>query len=431
MKSAASLLVKRRFGPLFAAQFLGAMNDNLFRSAMVLLVIFSIYADPTREGTFSALAGGLFILPFLLFGALAGQLADSRDKAMLTRHIKTAEILVMMGGAVGLIIQSVPVLLATLFLMGTQSAFFGPIKYAVLPQHLEAEEVLGGTGLIEAGTYVAVLTGTILGGLVLVEQADGSQSAGVGAAGVLVTAAIGRWFAGRMPPAPPDAAMAGRPIDWNLIRATWHLLRDIMRRADLALAILAISIFWSFAALLGAQFPPLTKNELGGDESVAVLFFAIFSVGIAIGSVLVNRLLKGVVSARFSAPAALGIAILLWDLKRRVEAQAVFGGELRNIPAFLDTNQGWWVLGDILGIALLAGIFVVPLYAFLTTRVDASMTARAIAANNVVNAAMMVAASLALGSVIQSGVDIAGTLLLTAGFALAGAGAALLLARRD
>ncbi|WP_343343196.1 MFS transporter [Sphingomicrobium sp. XHP0239] len=430
MPSPVTLLAKRRFGPLFATQFLGAMNDNLFRSAMVLLVIFSIYADPAREGAFSAIAGGLFILPFLLFGALAGQLADSRDKAMLTRHIKTAEILVMLGGAAGLILQSVPLLLFTLFLTGTQSAFFGPIKYAVLPQHLEKKEVLGGTGLIEAGTYVAVLLGTILGGLVLVDQADGTQSAGLGAAGVLVTAAIGRWFAGRMPPAPPEPEMAGRRLDWNLFRATWHLLRDVMRQPDLALAIVAISIFWSFALLLGSQFPPLTKNELGADENVAVLFFALFSVGVAAGSVLVNRLTRGDVSARFSAPAAIGIALLLIDLKRRVEAQAVFAGPLRTIEEFLATNQGWWVLVDILGIAILAGIFVVPLYAFLTTRVAPSMTARAIAANNVVNAALMVTASLILASIVGAGIDIAATLWLTAGFCVAGAAAAFALARR-
>ena len=430
MDGTMGLLGKRRFGPLFGAQFLGAMNDNLFRSAMVLLVIFTIYADPAREGQFSSLAGGLFILPFLLFGALAGQLADSRDKAMLTRHIKSAEILVMLGGAAGLLFQSVPLLLATLFLTGAQSAFFGPIKYAVLPQHLEKEEVLGGTGLIEAGTYVAILLGTILGGLVLIDQPDGAKSASLGAIGVVATAIIGRVFAGRMPPAPPEPEMAGRPLDWNLVRATWHLLRDVMRRADIALAIVAISIFWSFALVLGAQFPPLTKNALGGNEDVAVLFFGLFSIGIAVGSVIINRLLKGKVSARFSAPAAIGMAVLLLDLRRRVDAVTPPTGGLRSIAAFLDDAQGKWILADILGIAILAGMFVVPLYAYLTTRVPAAMTARGIAANNVVNAAMMVAASLLLGAVLGSGVSVAASLWLTAGIAALGGAVSFALARR-
>src|SRR4028119_982535 len=165
MQASLSLLGRRRFLPLFVTQFLGAFNDNLYKSAMVILVTYAIYADPTKEATFNAIAGGLFILPFFLFSALAGQLADAGDKARIIRIVKTAEIFIMIGGAIGLLLHNIPIMLAGLFAMGVHSSFFGPIKYAILPQHLEKDEVLAGTGLVEAGTYIAILLGTIVGGL--------------------------------------------------------------------------------------------------------------------------------------------------------------------------------------------------------------------------------------------------------------------------
>jgi MFS family permease len=181
MQDTLHLLRTRRFLPLFATQFLGAFNDNLYKTAMVILVTYHVYNDPTKEATFNAIAGAVFILPFFLFSALAGQLADSMDKARIIRFVKTAEIFIMVGGAAGLLLQNVPLMLAALFAMGIHSSFFGPIKYAVLPQHLRKDEVLGGTGLVEAGTYGAILLGTIAGGIV---------PSNVAAAGVLLMAAI-------------------------------------------------------------------------------------------------------------------------------------------------------------------------------------------------------------------------------------------------
>src|SRR4028119_1029210 len=166
MQASLSLLGRRRFLPLFVTQFLGAFNDNLYRTAMVILVTYVVFNDETKEATFSAVAGALFILPFFLFSALAGQLADATDKARIIRIVKTAEIVIMLFGAAGLLLQNIPLLLAALFAMGVHSSFFGPIKYAILPQHLQEDEVLGGTGLVEAGTYGAILLGTIAGGLV-------------------------------------------------------------------------------------------------------------------------------------------------------------------------------------------------------------------------------------------------------------------------
>src|SRR5919112_3092347 len=201
MHDALHLVRTRRFLPIFVTQFLGAFNDNLFRTAMVMLVIYGIYRDAEQEATFSAIAGGLFILPFFLLSALAGQLADANDKAKIIRIVKTAEILIMIFGAAGLLLHNIPLLLTALTAMGIHSTFFGPIKYAILPQHLEPEEVLGGTGLVEAGTYIAILGGTIVGGLLVLQRPDGSYHAEWAAVGVLAVALLGRIAGGFVPSA--------------------------------------------------------------------------------------------------------------------------------------------------------------------------------------------------------------------------------------
>lgn len=281
MHDAVHLVKTRRFLPIFTTQFLGAFNDNLFRTAMVMLVIYGIYRDAEQEATFSAVAGGLFILPFFLLSALAGQLADANDKAAIVRIVKTAEIVIMIVGAAGLLFHNIPMLLAALFAMGVHSTFFGPIKYAILPQHLAKDEVLGGTGLVEAGTYIAILGGTLLGGLLVVERADGTFHAEYAALAVLVVAIAGRLAGGFVPPAPPadDPEIPGFPkrgMDWQIIRASITLVSATLHVKRLFLAIIAISFFWSMGAVLAAQFPPLVKNSLGSDQTVATLFLAVF-----------------------------------------------------------------------------------------------------------------------------------------------------------
>ncbi len=398
MHDALHLVRTRRFLPIFVTQFLGAFNDNLFRTAMVMLVIYGIYGDATKEATFSAVAGGLFILPFFLLSALAGQLADANDKAKIVRIVKTAEIGIMIVGAAGLLIHNIPLLLAALFAMGVHSTFFGPIKYAILPQHLERDEVLGGTGLVEAGTYIAILGGTILGGLLVLERADGTFHAELAAAGVLAVAVIGRIAGGYVPPAPPadDPEIPGFPqrgMDWHIVRASITLVSATLHIRRLFLAILSISFFWSMGAVLAAQFPPLVKNSLAADQTVATLFLAVFSVGVAIGSVFVNWLLKGKVSARYSPISALFMGVFVLDLFRRVRNWPSHGGGLHDIQTFLTVPNSWMVVVDLLGVAMAGGMFVVPLYAFLTTTVPKSETARTIAANNIVNSGFMVAAT--------------------------------------
>jgi MFS family permease len=268
MQDSAHLLRTRRFLPIFVTQFLGAFNDNLFRTAMVMLVIYGIYRDAEQEATFSAIAGGLFIAPFFLLSALSGQLADAHDKAFIVRIVKTAEIFIMLAGAVGLLLHSIPLLLLALFAMGVHSTFFGPIKYAILPQHLEPGEVLGGTGLVEAGTYIAILGGTIFGGILVLQRPDGTYHAEWAALGVLLIAAIGRIAGGFVPPAPAvdDKEIPGFPrrgMDWHILRASVTLVKATMHIPRLFLAIMAISFFWAMGAVLAAQFPPLVKNALG------------------------------------------------------------------------------------------------------------------------------------------------------------------------
>jgi MFS family permease len=403
VQASLSLLGKRRFLPLFVTQFLGAFNDNLFRTAMIMLVIYGIYKSEAQEAAFSAIASGLFILPFFLFSALAGQLADASDKARIIRIVKTAEIIIMIAGAVGLLLYNIPLMLLALFAMGVHSTFFGPIKYAVLPQHLESDEILGGTGLVEAGTYGAILMGTIAGGILPPPVAAG---------GVLIVAVIGRISGGQVPPAPPEPGAPLVKMDWHIIRASIALVSATLHIPRLFLAIVAISFFWAEGAILAAQFPPLVKNVLHANEQVATLFLAIFSVGVAVGSVAINRLLAGRVLAKFAPAAAIAMGLFVLHLYWNVRAWPVNDGPLMDLALFVTFAQAEWVMFDLFGVAVAGGMFVVPLYAFLTTTVPKSETARTVAANNIVNSGGMVGAALLLTLLVQVGVGVAETLLI-------------------
>ncbi|MGD9811423.1 MAG: MFS transporter [Sphingobium sp.] len=418
MKASLRLLTKRRFAPLFATQLLGAFNDNLFKNAMVLFVVYSVYSDPRTETWFSAIATGLFILPFFLLSALSGQLADQRDKAMIIRLVKLAEILIMTVGAAGLIlawigyavhILAIPLLLLALFAMGIHSTFFGPIKYAILPQHLGEDEVLGGTGLVEAGTYIAILAGTILAGLVNVE---------IAAIAVVAIAMVGYATGRQVPPAPPMAETV--PLDFHIIRASITLVNGTMHIRRLFLAIVSISFFWTIGTVLFIQFPPLVKNILEADKAVASLFLAVFSVGVAIGSIAINRLLQGHVSARF-APAsvlAMGVFVVAFHLVCRVWDSGLAPNQLMSLQDFVAHEYAGWLLLTLLGIAIAGGMFVVPLYAFLTTTVDKSQAARTVAANNIVNSGAMVIGAIITLGMSAAGIDVVHQLLFAAAMSI-------------
>ncbi|MDQ3140036.1 MAG: MFS transporter [Pseudomonadota bacterium] len=398
-----SLLGKRRFLPIFATQFLGAFNDNLFKTAMVILVTYHVYNDATKEATFNAVAGAVFILPFFLFSALAGQLADAIDKARIVRIVKTAEIFIMLVGGAGILIENIPLMLAALFAMGVHSSFFGPIKYAILPQHLNKDEVLGGTGLVEAGTYGAILMGTIAGGLL---------DPKVAAAGVLLVAIVGRMTGGQVPPAPPEPDAPVATMDWHIVRSSIALVSATLHIPRLFLAIASISFFWAMGAILAAQFPPLVKNVLHANEQVATLFLAIFSVGVAVGSVAINRLLAGRVLAKYSPASALAMGLFVLHLYWNVLDWPVTGGPFLDLETFVMIGQAEWVMFDLFGVAVAGGMFVVPLYAFLTTTVPKSETARTVAANNIVNSGAMVLSALILTALVMVGVSVEETLLI-------------------
>ena len=414
MTTSTHLLRRRRFLPLFCTQFLNAFNDNLYKTAMVLFVVYSVYNDESAEGMFSAVASGLFIFPFFILSALAGQLADMRDKAKIIRTVKMCEIGLMVIGAAGLFLAwrgimvetlAIPLLLLALFLTGVQSTFLGPIKYAILPQHLQRDEVLAGTGLVEAGTYIAILAGTILAGWIPVEWA---------AAGIIVTSVIGYFSSRQIPAAPPMGEQA--KLDWHIIRASYVLVRNTMHDKPIFYAIMAISFFWAIGAVLIIQFPPLAKNTLMASKEVASLFLVIFSVGIAIGSVSVNALLKGQVSARY-APASvvlMGIFVVAFYAVCRAW-QSYQPTELLGVAEFIVWPLAIMILATLLGIAIAGGMFVVPLYAFLTTRCAPDQASRTIAANNIVNSGAMVIGSLIAMAMNAVGIAMTEQLLLSAG----------------
>ncbi|HEY8433229.1 MAG TPA: MFS transporter [Sphingomicrobium sp.] len=409
IQNVAHLLRARRFVPLFATQFLGAFNDSLFKQAVVLFVVYQLYSNPAKEFLFSAIAQGLFILPFFLFSALSGQLADDHDKAKLIRIIKFAEIFIMIVGGAGLLLANIPLMLAAILAMGVHSTFFGPIKYAILPQHLRKDEVLGGTGLVEAGTYIAILLGTILAGFLASRPASA-------AAAVLIFACLG-FLAGRqVPPAPPAADRL--PITWHIVHASIELVRATMHIRRLFLAILAISFFWTIGAVLIIIFPPLVKNVLGANEQVASLFIAVFSIGIAFGSVVINRLLKSEVSARFAPPSVIAMGVFVLLLHFVALTWSKHGSDLTTLENFLFNPMAWPMILCLLGVAITGGMFVVPLYAFLTTTVPKSETSRTVAANNIVNSGAMVLGSAVAIALKLAGVGPTAQLLLVAAMCL-------------
>ena len=417
MQNTAHLLRTRRFLPLFLTQLLGAFNDNLFKFSMVILVTYGIYDSESEDFAFNALASGLFILPFFLFSSLAGQLADNYDKARITRFVKTLEIFIAVIGGVGLWLHSIPIMLTALFLLGLQSTFFGPIKYAVLPQHLQKDEVLAGTGLVEAGTYIAILAGTILGGIIIDRDGNGVEIAIVT---VFLVALIGRIAAQFMPPAPAQKEV--EKIDFNFIRSSIRLISATLHVRRLYLAIIAISFFWTIGSVMIIQFPPLVENVLTATPQVASLFLGVFSIGIAIGSILVNRLLKSKVSARFAPISVIlmGIFVLiLYFIARGWEGLP--DGQLYTFSTFIVHDGAWALLGTLAGVSIFGGMFVVPLYAFLTTTVDISQTARTIAANNVVNSGCMVLGALVALGLSMLGVSTTEQLLLVAAMCLVAA----------
>jgi acyl-[acyl-carrier-protein]-phospholipid O-acyltransferase / long-chain-fatty-acid--[acyl-carrier-protein] ligase len=388
------LLSTRRFFPLFVTQFLGAFNDNLFKNAMVILVTYRIAAENSAQAAMIVnIAYGLFILPFFLFSPLAGQIADKIDRAVIARLVKLAEIgLALLGGA-GVYLESLPLLMLTLFGFGTHSAFFGPVKYAILPQHLRDNELLSGNAYIDASTFLAILLGTIAGGKFVL----GHMGILLIVAALVLVALLGYLSSRGIPTAPaPDPSLR---LSFNLWRNTFDLIRQARLQREVFLCILGISWFWLIGSLFLAQIPSFAKEVLRADENVVVVFLTMFAVGIAVGSLLCSRWMHGAVHAKPVPLAALGMTLFALRLAMTSShAVASQNGALMGIADFLRQPGNWRILADFFGLAVCGGLYSVPLYTLLQKSADKTYGARAIACNNLVNALFMVgAAAMAVG----------------------------------
>lgn len=390
---------------MFWTQFSGAFNDNLFKNALVLLVTYKtagVFGVGPEE--FGPLAGAVFILPFFVFSAIGGQLADKYEKSKLVRWIKLAEIGIMALGAFALVTRQLELLVFVLALMGTQSAFFGPVKYGILPQLLSRENLVGGNALVETATYLAILTGTILGGL-LVNFEFGGQPVGlwIVAVGVIGVALVGRGAAGRVPEAP--ATMPDLKIQWDPIRPTWEIVKLTRAKRPVWLSVLGITWFWGFGSCFLSLFPAYTKSVLGGNEHIATLFLALFSVGIGFGSMLCERLSKQRLELGLVPLGSIGLSVFTFAI-------AVIGQpwvpdpdpeKLIGLGQFLMRPWGIAIALSLVGIALSGGLYIVPLYTMIQQRSEDSERSRIIAGNNIVNSAFMVVANLVLTALLNQG----------------------------
>ncbi|SDY56680.1 acyl-[ACP]--phospholipid O-acyltransferase [Nitrosomonas sp. Nm33] len=385
------LLTIRRFLPLFLTQFLGALNENVCKNALIILITYTTMDNAGFSPHMVALAAGIFILPFFLFSATAGQLADKWDKAKLIRIIKLIEILLMSSAAAGFFLGNVVFMLGILFLTGAQSAFFGPLKYGILPDHLKDNELIGGNALIEAGTFLSLLLGTTLGSLLILAE----NGITIMAALIIITALAGWLFSLFIPSTLPASPQI--KVGYNLLYETRALLQHIGQNTVVFRSILGISWFWLFGTAFLSQFPLFAKETMGGNEQVTALLLIFFSIGIGLGSLLCNKLLKSEIAALYTPLAILGMTIFTVDLffaSKSILPAAE--GELIGAIAFLASFAHWRILLDLLAIAICGGIYVVPLYALVQRCSEASHRSRIIAGNNIMNALFIVASAMAL-----------------------------------
>ena len=400
MSTQSHLLRARRFRPLFITQFLGALNDNVLKNALVVLLTFQAANWTTLQPEVLAnLAAGIFILPFFLFSATAGQLADKIDKAQLARLVKLLEIGIVLVAGAGFFAHSFVVLMVSLFLLGLHSTIFGPVKYAILPQHLKADELVGGNALIEAGTFVAILLGTLLGGLL----AGSAGATGMITLVGLVIAVSGYLASRAIPSAPPPAPEL--EINFNPIVETWRSIRFAREKRVVFLSILGISWFWLYGALLLAQFPAYTKNVIGGSETAVTLLLAVFTLGIGAGSLLCERLSAGRIELGLVPFGSIGLTLFGLELALASPATPMGSAPL-GAMALLAFPATWRILVDLVLIGAFGGFFIVPLYALVQQRSSAEHRARVIAANNIFNALFMVVGAAAAALLLSRGLSI-------------------------
>ncbi len=405
---------KERFLPLFITQFLGALNDNLFRTSVSVLVAYGLWDIGTwQPEVLVSIAAGVFILPFILFAPLAGEMADKFDKAFLIRRIKIAEIVIVLVALLGLLVQSVLVLMLVLFFLGAQSAFFSPSKFSILPQHLQHDELIGGNALINTGTYLAILAGTIIGSLLAL---SGIGLFFVGAF-LLVFALAGYTASRGIPDAPPPAPQI--KLNYNTFTEAMKSIRfAAAQKGGVFIAILGTSWFYFVGAMMLSQFPNFARQTLYVDNFVLTFFMVIFSIGIAAGGLLNNRMLRSKVEATFVPLAGLGIAFFAMELyfaSLPYNPETLPAGtDFIGLDVFLAHFAGWRIIFDLFALSVMGGLYVVPLKSIVQDRIPADHRARVLASSALIDALFILAASL-MASIMLSGGMRVEELFLTTG----------------
>ncbi|RTL19534.1 MAG: MFS transporter [Burkholderiales bacterium] len=394
-----ALLGQRRFAPFFWTQFLGAANDNVFKFAFTLMVTYQLQLSWLEPKMAGLVIGALFILPYVLFSATSGQLADKHDKARLMQLVKSLEIVIMAVAAWGFYATNVPALLTCVFLMGLHSTLFGPVKYAYLPQQLSERELTGGNGMVEMGTFVAILLGQLLGGVLVDTPAVGPQHVAIAC---LVLAMLGRAAAQAIPTSP--STDPGLVINWNPITETWRNLKLAHEGLAVFRSLLGISWMWFFGAVFLSNFPAFAKEVLHGNPQVASLLLAVFSIGIGIGSLLCEVMSKRHVEIGLVPIGAIGMSVFAIDLY--FASTGLPEAVPYTVNAFLALPAHWRVLADLTLLALFAGLYSVPMYALIQLRAKPTHRARIIAANNILNALFMIASSVIAGAMLSAGLSI-------------------------
>ena len=391
--------------PLFLTQFLGAFNDNLFKSALVTLITFDLAAKyGLNAPVLITVVAGLFILPFFLFSSLAGQISDKYEKSRLIRIIKLVEIILMLLTAAAFHYVQLWWLIALLFLMGAQSTFFGPLKYSVLPQLLREDELVAGNGLVNAGTNVAILTGTLCGGLFIMSPL-GRYYISAGIVGVAAAGYIASRFIPVLPASSPELK-----IDRNLFRSTWQLITYPVPNRPVFMSIIGISWFWFLGSVFLAQFPSFAKDIVGGDEQVSTLFLVVFTVGIGFGATFCNKLLGGRVSGKYVPGSLIAISVFIVMLYIVSPSQAA-GGALSGVGAFLSAGRSWLIILSMFLIAASGGLYSIPMYAMMQNLTPETHMARTIASLNIIDSLGMVIAAALMSAMIAAGMSINGVFL--------------------
>jgi len=404
-----SLLKTNRFLPLFLTQFMGAFNDNLFKNGLVILITYHLSANlKVNTEILITIAAGIFILPYFLFSATAGQLADKYEKSRLIRFTKLVEIMVMLFACAGFYLHNISLLLFALFLLGTQATFFGPLKYSILTDHLKTHELIAGNALIESGTFLAILLGTILGGILASFQ-NGSFLVSIFA---ILIALAGLFSSFSIPPAHTNDPQL--KLNLNIMGESLKIVRNTFAEKKLYFSIMGISWFWLTGATYLSQFPSYAKNILGAESSVVTLFLTFFTAGIGLGSMLCNRLLKGAIHATYVPIAAFGMSLFGMDLVFASTHAIANSGTLITLSQFLSHVSSWRILIDLLLLATCGGIYIVPLYAILQNESNPEYRSRCIASNNIINALFMVLASIATSLMLYLHFSVTDVFLVTA-----------------